>query len=270
MSAGAPNFLVTLPHSGETIPPGCDWLSQLPKEVLLRDVDRFVDALYLPVIEQFNLPYVKTQWHRYAADLNRTPEDIDQDSVIGASLPPGKMPRGFHWVITTFNERLMPAPISKEQHQELVNLVYKPFHQAVQAEVAKFKSKNFKHWYHLDLHSMPSVGTSEHRDPGEKRADIVISDSLGRSASPDFVDLVITSYVRSGFKVGYNWPYVGGRITEQYGHPQKGHHTVQVELNRALYMNEETKDQASDFLVTQKKLTKAIEFVNLGLAKLES
>ena len=52
---------------------------------------------------------------------------------------------------------------------------------------------------------------------------------------------MILAYVRAGFKVGYNWPYVGGRLTEQYGRPSEKHHTIQVELNRSLYMDEVSK-----------------------------
>jgi N-formylglutamate amidohydrolase len=88
---------------------------------------------------------------------------------------------------------------------------------------------------------MPSIGTNQHRDPGEKRADVVISDSHGKSCSKDFLDLVVDCFEKENFKVSYNWPYFGGRLTEQYGQPQKGHHVVQIELNRALYMNEITK-----------------------------
>jgi N-formylglutamate amidohydrolase len=250
-------FLVTLPHSGERIPELCTWLKQLPEQVLLRDVDRFVDKLYEPVIQKLNLLNVKTEWHRYAADLNREPSDVDQDSVEGASLPAGKMPRGFHWVITTYGEKLMPKPISQEDHKKLVNLIYTPFHQEIFSILERNRKGKAPVW-HLDLHSMPSRGTAEHRDPGDLRADIVISDFHGRSADKKFVDLVITSYVRAGFKVGYNWPYYGGKITEIYGRPDRGHHTVQVELNRGLYMDEHSKEKNENFPKVQMKLEEAI------------
>jgi N-formylglutamate amidohydrolase len=253
-------LLVTLPHSGEKIPEPCFWLKNLPNEVLLRDVDRFVDQLYQPVLDRLKISYVKTEWHRYAADLNREPKDVDQDSVEGAMLPSGSMPRGFHWVKTTYGEQLMPRPLTQEEHQFLVNLVYEPFHRQIQSIVSQV-SQLHEHIWHLDLHSMPSVGTSQHRDPGQLRADIVISDQHGRSADKKFVDLIITAYVRSGFKVGYNWPYYGGKITELYGNPSRKHHTVQVELNRSLYMNEETKQKNEHFVATQKKIESAITFI---------
>ena len=60
---------------------------------------------------------------------------------------------------------------------------------------------------------MPSVGTSFHKDPGEKRADIVVSDAHGKSVPKEYCDLVVSSYQSAGFQVKVNWPYVGGGIT---------------------------------------------------------
>ncbi len=263
-------FFVTIPHSGEKVPDLCTWLRHLPEPVLMCDVDRFVDRLYEPALESQKIPFVKTEWHRYAADLNRVPEDVDASSVIGSSNPAGKFNRGFHWVITTKRDTVMPQPMSTEMHQKLVQLIYEPFHQSIRNLYEKFHQQGAREVFHLDVHSMPSLGTSEHRDPGEARAEIVISDSHGKSARPEFVDLVITSYVRAGFKVGYNWPYYGGRVTEQYGQPEKGHHCVQAELNRALYMDENTKQLNSEPAAkVQAKIQKALEMIRAGLPHLK-
>lgn len=234
-------FFITIPHSGEQIPDFCTWLHGLPEEVLMCDVDRFVDRLYVPSLQKLQIPWVQTEWHRYAADLNRIPEDVDSSSVEGHVTAKGTHSRGFHWVVTTTSLSLMPKPMSLEHHQKLVNLVYEPFHQSVRDHYKKYEEQGFKKVFHLDAHSMPSVGTKMHRDPGEHRAEIVVSDCSGHSAQKEFIDLVIAAYVKAGFKVAYNWPYLGGRLSEQYGQPGKGHHAVQVELNRSLYMDETTK-----------------------------
>ena len=60
------NFLVTIPHSGEDIPDLTPWLKSLSEEILMCDVDRFVDLLYQPSLEALQIPFVKTRWHRYA------------------------------------------------------------------------------------------------------------------------------------------------------------------------------------------------------------
>ena len=262
------SLIVTMPHSGEKIPDQCVWLKNLDEVTLMCDVDRFIDVIYEPSLRRLKIPFHKTEWHRYAVDLNRIPSDIDVDSVEGATHSSGQFSRGYHWVMTTHNQKLMQSPISQQLHQQLTQLIYEPFHAGVRALYSKGFSQ-FKNVFHIDAHSMPSKGTSQHKDPGEMRADIVISDSLGKSCAPEFRDLVIAAYVTAGFKVGYNWPYVGGRVTEQYGHPAKGQHTIQVELNRMLYMNETTKSILPQHRDVQLKIDKALAYIKTELPKLK-
>ncbi len=253
-------LLFTIPHSGESIPEEAPWLKKLEPNTFLCDIDRFVDQLYEGILKKLAIPFVTTPWHRYAADLNRIPADIDSESVVGNPNPSGTHPRGFHWVKTTLGECILTQPMSLETHDQLVKRVYDPFHAMVQKISGDLK-KTHAVIYHIDVHSMPSRGTLMHRDPGEDRADVVISDNLGKSCSTEFRDLVIAAYVTSGFKVGYNWPYVGGRLTEQYGQPERGHHTIQVELNRKLYMNEQTKEKTQNFEKVQKQLEQAVTYI---------
>lgn len=212
----------------------------------MRDVDRFVDGLYEPAIEALQLPFVKSEWHRYAGDLNRLPEDIDQASVEGAASAPGTFTNGFFWVKTTQGELLMPKPVSQLDYKKLVAQVFEPFHNQVKALYQDFKSKGHGSVYHLDLHSMPSIGTEAHRDPGERRAEVVISDQEGKSCNPAFLNLAVQAFRDVGFQVAINWPYKGGRVTQTYGRPELGQHCLQIELNRSLYMNEVTKQLRPD------------------------
>lgn len=254
-------FFVTIPHSGEKVPDQTPWLKQLPEVVLMRDVDRYVDQLYLPVLEKLKIYYVKTDWHRYAVDLNRIPEDIDQTSVQGAVLTRGHE-RGFHWSVTTLNEKLIEQPMAQETHQELRKLIYDPFHKKVEESYSTIRNSIGIHTvYHVDLHSMPGLGTKMHSDPGELRADIVVSDCDQKSCNSKFRDLVLAAYAVAGFKVAYNWPYKGGRVSQQYGKPEKGQQAIQVELNRKLYMNEETKKLIPEAEKTKEKLAMAIEYI---------
>lgn len=234
-------FFISIPHSGERVPAEATWLENLPEAVLMCDVDRFVDRLYQPAVDELNLACVKTQWHRYAIDLNRLPSDVDVESVSGSPNAAGKFTTGLHWVKTTRGTRLMPGPISMPRHDQLVQKYFEPFHADVRETYEFFRERGAGKIYHLDAHSMPSKGTSAHNDPGETRADIVISDQKGVSCEPWFKDLVLSAYAQTGLKVSYNWPYYGGRVTQTYGRPQEQQHAIQVEISRALYMNEETK-----------------------------
>lgn len=252
-------FFISIPHSGERVPAEAPWLKGLPEPILMCDVDRFVDRLYEPAIQTLKLPYVKTEWHRYVIDLNRLAEDVDQDSVQGSPNPSGKFTMGLHWVKTTKGHPLMPAPITRDAHQQLVQKYFEPFHQQVREVYEQFRQKGASTVYHLDAHSMPSLGTKSHRDPGEQRADIVVSDWEGKSCGAQYKDLVIAAYQNAGFKVAYNWPYLGGRVTQTYGQLQKGQQALQVELNRQLYMDEETKQLRPDVAQEcSEKITRAI------------
>lgn len=250
------------------MPPQATWLQGLPEPVLMCDVDRYVDRLYEPSLKDLSIPYVKTEWHRYAGDLNRLAGDVDASTVEGSSNPAGTHARGFLWKITTTEQSLMPKPVSPEIHQELVNLIFEPFHASVREQAAILQRSSGGLLYHLDAHSMPSVGTRQHRDPGERRADVVVSDSHGKSSSKAFRDLVIAAYCTAGFKVAYNWPYFGGRLTEHYGRPAQGHHVIQVELNRALYMDELSKGILETSKEVQNKVRQALVYIQENLGRL--
>ncbi len=261
-------LFISIPHSGEKVPDFCDWLKTLPEEILMCDIDRYVDRLYDPALAELKLPSIRTEWHRYAADMNRVPQDVDAGSVVGNANPVGTHRRGFHWQITTLKQPLIKNPMPLQMHEQLVKLIYEPFHQSIRNQYEFFRKQGHPKIYHIDAHSMPSVGTSEHNDPGQTRADIVVSDCRGKSSDSAFVDIVIAAYVRAGFKVNYNWPYFGGRVSEQYGQPAQGQNTVQVELSRALYMDEKTKKIRPDSAAVQVKIQAALLFIQQQLPKL--
>ena len=263
-------FFLSIPHSGERIPAECKWLEGQPETIVMSDVDRFVDRLYDPVIRELKLTCVKTQWHRYAIDLNRLPDDIDTDSVTGAPHASGKFTQGLHWVKTMEGEMLMRQPISMALHDQLVQRYFEPFHSDVRDTYAFFREQGAPKIYHLDAHSMPSLGTASHRDPGQTRADIVVSDQEGKSCEAWFMELTVEAYKKAGFQVKTNWPYLGGRVTQTYGKPDKGQHALQVEINRAQYMDEKTKqikpELAKELSV---KLSRAIHYIHQQMPEIK-
>lgn len=268
MKTQAPLF-VSIPHAGELVPPEAEWLKNVPESILMCDVDRFVDRLYAPVIEKLKIPAIIGHIHRYVVDLSRLPSDIDKRTVVSAGEPSSTLPGGLHWYETTKEYILLASPITKESHNHLVGAYYYPFHQLIANEFLDFERLCYTDIYHIDLHSMPSRGEKIHRDAGSIRPDIVVSDFHGKSCWLNFRDIVIEAYGLQGFTIQYNWPYIGGGITQKYGLPEIGHHTVQVELNRALYMDENTR--AIDprlFPSTQRRLGAAMEHIFGALAGL--
>ena len=257
-------LLFSIPHSGVQIPDEADWLKALPSKVLSCDVDSFVDELYAPALKTWRIPSVIFQWHRYSVDANRFSEDISPYTVQSSSLFPktrAKSPSDIHWHKTTQGDVLMKTAMSFKLHRLFIKKYFDPFHQKIKKHIVKIKQAGHPAIYLLDLHSMPSKGLAFHRDPGQRRAEIVVSDCGGKSCSIAFRDLVIKAYKKAGFQVVLNWPYKGGAITQTYGQPHKGQEALQVELNRKLYMDEKTKNKSSNYENIQNQLKKAIEFI---------
>ena len=329
-------LLATIPHSGTKIPPEATWLKSLPLRLLMEDVDAWTDKLYGPVLEEFEIPYLVFEWHRYSLDINRFAEDISENTVEAAAtlysaqskedgkthsgsdiipklhnqtegeekthsgrtpipkennksnaekgktqgekIPHNqakeeeknyeakqrvkKSPSDIHWHKSTKGHILMKKPISHQLHHQMIKKYFTPFHQKIQAQLDRFKQAGYKKIYLLDLHSMPSVGLSFHKDPGERRADIVIGDNQGQAAEKPFTDLVLSACRQAGFTTALNQPYSGGAITQRYGQPDKRQQALQLELNRSLYMDEVKKQQRSKhFKLTQDRFRFALSLI---------
>ena len=235
------SILASIPHNGEQIVEESPWLKGLNEVTLMYDVDRFIAKMYEQALSQNKIPKVLTPYHRYVIDCNRWLTDIDCCSVENSKTPAGSHVRGLYWQKTTAGFPLLKSPISVALHKQIVKKYYDPFFQEINALYSQFQKAGATHIYHLDLHSMPSRGTALHRDPGQERADIVIGNEHGKTASPAWTQQVTKAYQNAGFKVKLNDPYTGGTIVEKYGKPQQNKQALMIELNRNLYMDEKTK-----------------------------
>ena len=293
-------LFVSIPHSGIKIPSEAYWLREIDSHILMCDTDAFVDDLYSPALKEFQIPSVVFEWHRYSVDVNRFSTDIspltvempeqflqkdhkwparDQKAKKSFSeldnCSPIKesyqytvesqniknSPSNIHWHKTTKGDVLIKKALSKKLHEDLIRKYFNPFHKEIKKQIMNLKVQGDKNIYLLDLHSMPSKGLDFHRDTWENRKEIVISDNKGKSCSKAFKDIVLKAYRVAGFEVALNWPYTGGAITQHYGQPKLGQHILQVELNRKLYMNEETKDKSSNYKQVQIQLKQAIAYI---------
>ncbi len=260
-------LMASIAHSGEEVSPLATWLKDQPEEVLLCDLDRFVDKLYEPVLKNLNLPTIRTSWSRYNMDCNRRPDDLDSRAVeIEGAKRTSDYGFGLYWLTTTKGHPLIKKPISEKEHKALFELCYKPFHKKIEETIEKMK-QDFKEVYHVDLHSMPSQATKVHSDTGKMRPEVTISNNKGLSCCEFFTELVVKSYKDVGFEVSLNWPYEGGGMTTLYGKPQKNQHTLQIELNRKLYMDETTKKPLKgEFERIQERLSQALTKIYRGLS----
>ena len=255
-------LFVSIGHSGEKLPEEAYWLKGLDPSLLLCDIDRFVDELYHPALKKLDIPFIFFEYHRYAVDVNRSKGDISSATVKGVG-PSFQSPSNVHWHKTTKGQILIKEPIDLKVHETLIDKYYKPFHDKIEKMFEDLSEKKDP-VYFLDLHSMPSLGLNFHRDPGEKREPIVISDLHSQTASPEFLDIAVKAYKEAGFQVKVNWPYFGGNTIKTYGDGKK-REALQVEVNRCLYMDEETKEKNENFTNIQKKLEKALSLIKKSL-----
>jgi N-formylglutamate amidohydrolase len=140
-----------------------------------------------------------------------------------------------------------------EEALHRIEWLYKPYHRTLRHLVRR-TAQHFGHTILIDCHSMPSSSVS--REDGAK-ADIVLGDRYGTSCATLLIDLVEAALRGRGYTVVRNKPYAGGFITEHYGEPALGRHALQIEINRALYMDERSMHKKSGFAVLAGDLMQA-------------
>jgi N-formylglutamate deformylase len=144
-------------------------------------------------------------------------------------------------------------PLTVAEVQDRIDRVYRPYHRALRELVLEMREARGSVW-HLNWHSMKSVGNSMTPDgAGARRADFVVSDVRGHSAAPEITELVVSTLRKGGFTVTVNDPYTGGTIVQRTGAPANGVHSIQIEINRALYLDEAKVEKTPAFasLTTQ-------------------
>lgn len=257
------------PHSGSVYPQAFLDASRIDVAALRRSEDSFMDEL-IGDLSHRGFPVVRVHFPRSYVDVNREPYELDPRMFTGR-LPSyvntrsmrvagglGTIPRVVGDGQDIYRERL-----DVDDGLARIEALYKPYHRALRRLIATAHQK-FGTVILVDCHSMPSVGIT--RDE-PRRPDVVIGDRYGTSCAPQLPDLVERTLRELGYSVGRNKPYAGGFITEHYGNPAAGLHTIQIELNRAIYMDERRRERgprfakvAADFAV----LADAIATLELG------
>jgi N-formylglutamate amidohydrolase len=235
------------PHSGAVYPPEFLAASRLPLATLRRSEDCFVDEMIAGLVAS-GFPVVRVNFPRSYIDVNREPYELDP-RMFASRLPSfvntrsmrvagglGTIPR-----IAGDGQDIYRERLDVEDALRRIETLYKPYHRALRRLVDKALSR-FGAAVLVDCHSMPSVGLSRDEAP---RPDIVIGDRYGVSCAAAVSRLVETTLAARAHSVGRNKPYAGGFITEHYGNPLHGAHAIQIEVNRAIYMNEETRARRS-------------------------
>jgi N-formylglutamate amidohydrolase len=153
---------------------------------------------------------------------------------------------------------LLRAPLTIDQFAKRIELYYKPYHQKLREVAARMREEH-GHVVILAAHSMPSAGRRVFGGREVRRADIVPGTRGRSTADGRIIDLVDAHFRGAGLSVKHDDPYRGGWTTSSYGAPKRGQHAIQIELNRALYVNEETSDiKKRDFAELQEVLDQLV------------
>ena len=232
------------PHSGSIYPRRFLESARLDALALRRSEDAFVDDLFGGSY-RIGAPLIRARFPRAYLDLNREPYELDPRMFEGrlpafANTRSVRVAGGLGTIARVVGEsqEIYAGRLTVTEVLARIERLYKPYHAQLRHLLDRAHVK-FGIALLVDCHSMPSVptailGTSEKRI----RTDFVVGDRYGTSSSNDFVSIVEQTMRRETYVVQRNKPYAGGYITEHYGMPQSGCHAIQIEVNRALYMDE--------------------------------
>ncbi len=238
-------LVVASPHSGSVYPPDFLAASRLDRDRLRRSEDAFVDEIFAGTAG-LGAPLLKAIFARAFIDANREAYELDpamfeeplpawvnvRSPRVAAGL--GTIPR-----IVSSGEEIYRRKLTLAEARERIEHFYRPYHDAL-AELVAATKRRFGYCILIDAHSMPSTEGPGQPEPGARRTDIVLGDCYGTACAG-----IVSSRAREtleplGYRVTQNDPYAGGFVTQHYGKPLDFTHAIQIEINRALYMDEES------------------------------
>ncbi|MEX0922627.1 MAG: N-formylglutamate amidohydrolase [Rhodovibrionaceae bacterium] len=256
-------LVVASPHSGRAYPEAFLAASRLSPLDLRRSEDSFVDEIFLGAVK-LGAPLLRALFPRAYVDPNREPYELDP-AMFAGPLPDyvnRRSPRvsaglGTIARVVANGAEIYREPLDFAEALARIERHYWPYHAALKDLVEQTRAA-FGCCILLDCHSMPSSNdvnpdSDGKRPRGPKALDVVLGNCHGAACAPRVTDSVAATLERLGYSVGRNVPYSGGFVTRHYGRPEAGLHSLQIEINRALYMDEEeiTRKSGLRFLAEQ-------------------
>jgi N-formylglutamate deformylase len=249
------------PHSGAVRPPdfGC-----LLTDDDLRDAqDTHIDTLYLPAT-RMGISLLAAQYPRTYIDANRHEGDVDLE-LLDAPWPDLYQPSGkaslgkaLAWRTLDDGRPLYARPLSVQAMQWRIAHYHRPYHAALKRLLDAAHAR-FGCVYHLNCHSMnPVSGLMGEGGQGAARADFVLGDRDGTTCSGEFTGFVQQALAAHGYDVAVNRPFKGVELVRAYADPARGRHSLQLEINKRIYMDMATGQPSEHFHVLQRRLMKLL------------
>jgi N-formylglutamate deformylase len=265
-SPGSTPLVLDSPHSGTAYPPDFGFACDLAH--LRRAEDTHVEKLY-GFARELGCAWIEAHFPRSYLDANRGLTEIDPDMLDAAwphsverddtaVLSKRRLGKGLIWRATDDGEPLYARQLTVREVEQRIDNCWKPYHFAVKAAI---DAAHARHGYslHINCHSMPEIAGSHATDfPGVKHPDFVLG-NRDHSTSSEVVLLFIQEHLsKQGYNVSLNHPYKGVELVRRYGEPAQHRHSVQIEINRGLYMNEKTLEITPGFAPLSENLKQLV------------
>src|SRR5712691_8881807 len=263
-------LVLASPHSGSEYPADLLAASRLDPLALRRSEDSFVDELFAAA-PHLGAPLLSARFPRAYVDVNREAYELDPamfsdvlPGFVNAGSPRVRMGLGTIARIVASGEEIYAKKLRFAEARRRIDALYHPYHHALRRLVEETEA-NFGGYLLLDCHSMPSAASAV---GGQDASDIVLGDCYGVSCAPRIVEAARAFLAKRDFAVALNAPYAGGFTTVHYGNPRRGRHALQIEINRALYMDERRYRKKPGFERLKAEMTGLI--AHLGQIMLDS
>ena len=264
--AAAVPLVLDSPHSGQDFP--ADFDAAVSRFDLREGEDCFIDELYAPATE-LGVPLLAALFPRTYLDPNRHSGDIDLDLIEGGHWPHEHVPSGkarigkaLIWRTLDDGRPIYSRKLAVDEVVERIERCHAPYHARLRQTLEQTQ-RRFGAVYHVNCHSMPAVGGKQGEGgAGKPRAEFVLGDRDGSTCDPAFTEFVRETLVAMGYTVAVNDPYKGVELVRAYSNPAARRHSLQVEINKKLYMDEATRTKHEGFAPLQANLKRLIEAIN--------
>jgi len=234
-------LLFDSPHSGNAFPD--DMRPAIDIHKLRKNEDAFIDELFGSA-PSLGATLIKATFPRTYCDTNRSELDVDPAALDGEwDLPSapsvklktrgaGVVPVKVHGMTAIYDRRL-----TADEVKHRLKSCWWPYHNAMRSELDRLYAAHGGVW-HINCHSTRAKGNATDPDGEAERADFILGNRDGDTCSAEFMATMETFLKGRGYSVDINWPMKGVELVRRYGDPSANRHSLQIELNRKLYMDE--------------------------------
>ncbi len=230
------------PHSGRAYPASLLKRSVLNRKMIRSSEDAYVDQLFDSAPES-GAPFLAAAMPRAYLDLNRSADELDPALIQGARRH-GHNPRvasglGVIPRVVANGRAIYSGKLTMDEARLRIDTYWRPYHQKLKSLLSE-SHEMFGQAILIDCHSMPHEAVAMAGSSGSTRPEIVLGDRFGAAASGVIVDQIESAFTDAGLNVARNAPFAGAYVAQTYGRPTRQQHAIQIEIDRSLYMDEDT------------------------------